>query len=279
VIGRLKRGVSRERAEAELQTFAARQRFAKGEDGEEYLTRVLPLRELFAANVRKLLLIFAGAVALVFLIACANFANLLLIRGAARQQEIAVRAALGASRWRLIRQLLAESAMLSLAGGTLGVVLSLAGVRALLALLPPGKIPRAGDIQLDGLVLMLAFGLCLVTGLVFGLAPAIQVTRRELREGVSEGGRNITGRHERLRGALVTAEVALALVLLTGAVLLVRSFLRMRSVNPGFRSVNLMAATVDLPDSRYRTAAQMRALDDRILRNWLHVPELNPLRR
>jgi putative ABC transport system permease protein len=155
--------------------------------------------------------------------------------------------------------------LLSLLGGTLGVLLSVAGVRALLALLPPGKIPRAGDVHLDGWVLAFTFGLSLVTGLVFGLAPALQATRRELREAVSEGGRTVTARHERLRGALVMAEIALALVLLTGAGLLVRSFLQIRSVDPGFRPANILAATVDLPDSRYRTAAQMRALDDRVL--------------
>jgi putative ABC transport system permease protein len=272
VMGRLKRGASPKQAQAELQAFAARRPLDKGEHRDDFVTRILPLRELFAADARKLLLIFAGAVAFVFLIACANFANLLLIRGASRKQEIAVRAALGASRWRLIRQLLAESTMLSLAGGILGVVVSMAGVRVLLALLPPGKIPRTGDIQLDRWVLVFTFGLSLVTGLVFGLAPALQATRRQLWEAVSEGGRSITGRHERLRGALVTAEIALALVLLTGAGLLVRSFLRMRSVNPGFRSANILAATVDLPDSRYRTAAQMRALDERVLARLSVVP-------
>ena len=267
VIGRLKPDVLPRQAQAELRTFAATRPLGEGEKRDDFVTRILPLKELFAADVRKLLLIFAGAVAFVFLIACANFANLLLIRGASRQQEIAVRAALGASRWRLVRQLLAESTLLSLTGGTLGVLLSIAGVRVLLALLPPGKIPRAGEVHLDGWVLAFTFCLSLVTGVVFGLAPALQVTRRELREAAGEGGRNVTGRHERLRGALVTAEIALALVLLTGAGLLVRSFLRMRSVNPGFQAANILAATIDLPDSRYRTAAQMRALHERVLTN------------
>jgi predicted permease len=265
VIGRLKPGVSPQQAQAELQAFAARLTLSEGENRNDFVARILPLRELFVADVRKLLLIFAGAVTFVFLIACANFANLLLIRGASRRQEIAVRAALGASRWRLVRQLLAESMLLSLAGGTLGVLLSIAGVRVLLALLPPGKIPRAGNVHLDGWVLAFTFSLSLVTGVVFGLAPALQATRRDLREAVSEGGRSVTGQTERLRGALVTAEIALALVLLAGAGLLVRSFLRMRSVDPGFQSTNILAATVDLPDSRYRTAAQMRALDERVL--------------
>ncbi len=272
VIGRLKPGVLPQQAQAELRTFAARRPLGEGEKRDDFVTRILPLKELFAADVRKLLLIFAGAVAFVFLIACANFANLLLIRGASRQQEIAVRAALGASRWRLIRQLLAESTLLSLMGGMLGVLLSIAGVRVLLALLPPGTIPRAGEVHLDGWVLAFTFCLSLVTGLVFGLAPALQVTRRELREAASEGGRNVTGRHEKLRGALVTAEIALALVLLTGAGLLVRSFLRMRSVNPGFQPANILAATIDLPDSRYRTAAQMRALHERVLANLAVLP-------
>ena len=272
VIGRLKRGTSLKQAEAELHTFAATRPLDKGQHPGDFVVSILPLRDLFVADSRKLLLVFAGAVAFVFLIACTNFANLLLIRGASRRQEIAVRAALGASRGRLIRQLLAESTMLSLVGGFAGVVLAMAGVRVLLALLPPGRIPRDADIQLDGWVLMFTFGLCLVTGLLFGLAPALQATRRELRETVSEGARNIAGRHERLRGVLVTAEIALALVLLTGAGLLVRSFLRIRSVNPGFRSANILAATVNLPGSRYRTAAQMRAFDERVLAKLSMLP-------
>ncbi len=264
VIGRLKPGVSPQQAQAELQRFTGTRPLGEGEK-HGLAAGIVPLRELFVADVRKLLLIFVGAVAFVFLIACANFANLLLIRGASRQQEIAVRAALGAGRGRLVRQLLAESTLLSLVGGALGVLLSIAGVRALLALLPPGKIARAGAVHLDGWVLVFTFGLSLVTGLVFGLAPALSATRRELRDVVSEGGRSVTGGHEKLRGALVTAEIALALVLLTGAGLLIRSFLRMRSVDPGFRAANVIAATVDLPDSRYHTAAQMRALDERVL--------------
>ena len=265
VMGRLKPGVSPQQAEAELQAFAARRPLDKDEKRSDFAARILPLRELFVADARKLLLIFEGAVAFVFLIACANFANLLLIRGTSRQQEIAVRAALGANRWRLIRQLLAESMLLSLSGAAVGILLSIAGVRALLALLPPGKIPRTSEVQLDGWVLAFTFGLSLMTGLVFGLAPAFQATRRQLREAVSEGARSTTARHERLRSVLVTAEIALALILLTAAGLLVSSFLRMRSVNPGFQSANILAATVDLPESRYRTAAQMRMLHERVL--------------
>ncbi len=272
VIGRLKPGISAQQAEAELKAFDARLPLDKGDDWKGLDAGILPLKELFVADVRKLLLIFAGAVAFVFLIACANFANLLLIRGTGRQPEIAVRAALGATRWRLLRQLVTESTLLSLAGAALGVLLSVAGVRVLLALLPPGKIPLPGAVHLDGWVLAFTLGLSLVTGLAFGLAPALQVTRRELREGVTEGGRSLTGPREGLRGALVIAEIALALILLTGAGLLLKSFARVRSVNPGFRSTNILAATVDLPKSRYRTAAQMRALDEGVLSSLSLLP-------
>jgi predicted permease len=272
VIGRLKPGVSPQQAQTELQAFDARQPLDDGDNWTGLDAGILPLKELFVASARKLLLIFAGAVAFVFLIACANFANLLLIRGASRQQEIAVRAALGASRWRLVRQLMTESTLLSFVGATLGVLFSAAGVRALLALLPPEKIPRTGEIHLDAWVLVFTLSLSLVTGLIFGLAPALHITRRELRDGVSEGGRSVTGRHERLRGALVTAEIALALVLLTGAGLLVKSFVRMRSVDPGFRSANILTATLDLPKSRYQTATQMRLLDERVLSSLSLLP-------
>lgn len=272
VIGRLKPGVSPQQAQTELHAFDARQPLDDGDNWTGLDAGILPLKELFVASARKLLLIFAGAVAFVFLIACANFANLLLIRGASRQQEIAVRAALGASRWRLVRQLMTESTLLSFVGATLGVLFSAAGVRALLALLPPEKIPRTGEIHLDAWVLVFTLSLSLVTGLIFGLAPALHITRRELRDGVSEGGRSVTGRHERLRGALVTAEIALALVLLTGAGLLVKSFVRMRSIDPGFRSANILTATLDLPKSRYQTATQMRLLDERVLSSLSLLP-------
>ena len=265
VIGRLKPGVSPQQALAELETFAPRLPRNPERPRDDFIARILPLKELFVADSRKLLLIFAGAVGCVFLIACANFANLLLIRGASRQQEIAVRAALGASRWRLLRQLLTESTLLSLVGGALGVVLSVGGVKALLALLPPGKVPHSADVHLDSWVLAFTFGLSLLTGLVFGLAPGLHATRRQFWEAAGEGGRSVTARHERLRSALVIAEMALALLLLIGAGLLLRSFLQMRSVNPGFRAANLLTATVDLPDSRYQSAAQMRALHEHVL--------------
>ena len=270
VIGRLKPAASPQQALAELQAFMARQPLSEHAKTDDFIARILPLKELFVADVRKLLLIFSGAVGCVLLVACANFANLLLIRAASRQPEITVRAALGASRWRLVRQLLAESTLLSLLGGVCGIMLSLAGTRALLALLPPGKIPSPESIHLDSGVLLFTLGLSLVTGILFGLAPGLQATRREFGETASAGGRSVTNRHERLRGSFVMAEIALAVVLLMGAGLLVRSFLRLQSVNPGFRGSHVLAETVDLPDSRYPSAVKMRALDQRVLEALSH---------
>jgi predicted permease len=265
VVGRLKPGVSPAKTQAELATFAATLSHDGGLSKDGYVARIVPLKELFVADVRKLLLIFAGAVTFVFLIASANYANLLLIRGAGRQPEIAVRAALGASRGRLVRQLMTESLLLSLVGAIVGLLLSVVGLRGLVALLPPDRIRSAGELHLDGWVLLFTFTLSLITGLIFGLAPALQATRRELREGVNEGGRSVVIRRERLRGALVVIEMALALILLAGAGLLTKRFLLMRSVNPGFRPTNLTVATLDLSGAGYHTAAQMREFDQRVL--------------
>lgn len=272
VIGRLRLNVSPQQAEAELLTFAANHPGDPKAHWNGFITEILPLKELFVAHIRKLLLIFTGAVAFVFLIACANFANLLLIRNAGRQPEIAVRAALGAGRWRLVRQMMAENMLLSLLGALMGVLLSVVGVRALLALLPPESIPFAETIGLDGWVLGFTLGLSLITGIVFGLAPAMQATRRELREGINEGGRSILRRREQTRSVLVAAEIALALVLLTGAGLLLKSFIKMQTLDRGFRSAGIITATVDLPKSRYRTALQMRLLDQQVLSSLSLLP-------
>ena len=265
VLGRLKPGISRQQAQAELVTFAATRAGRHDWGGHGFAVHILPLRDLFVAGVRKLLLIFAAAVGLVFLIACANFATLLLIRGSGRQPELAMRAALGASRWRLIRQLITESTLLSFAGASLGLLLSEMFLRAILALLPTQNIPPGARPHIDIWVLGFAFGLSLATGVLFGLAPALQATGRDLRQGVSEGRRNFSPRRERLRSGLVIFEIALSLILLAGAGLLVRSFLRMRAADLGFDSQGIVTAAVALPDARYRAAAQMRAFDERVL--------------
>jgi putative ABC transport system permease protein len=272
--GQPERAVLRQ-AQAELATFAEQTAVDSGFNGRGWVTRILPLKDLFVAGVRKLLLIFMGAVGFVFLVSCANFANLLLIRGSGRQPEIAVRAALGASRWRLVRQLLMESTLLPVGGAILGVLLSVAGVRTLMAILPADNIPPGSDLTPDMRVLLFALILALVVGVCFGLAPALGATRRALREGVTEGGRNRLVRRERLRGFLVVIELASALILLSGAGLLVKSFLQMRSVNPGFRATNLVVTTVDLPEGRYRTTAQMQAFDERVLTDLASLAGVN----
>ena len=272
VIGRLRSGVTPQQAQAALELFAARTTLDTGEKKEEFEANVLPLKDVIVADIRKSLLIFAGAVAFVLLIACANVANLLLIRAFSRRHEITVRAALGASRGRLIRQLLTESTLLALAGGLAGMLLALGGVPALLALAPEGTLPRAEQVGPDAWVLGFTFGLSLLTGIAFGLAPAFQATRRELRESLSESARTVTGRNERLRSALVVSEIALTLVLLTGAGLLLKSFLRIQSVDPGFRPENVLTVTVDLPDSRYRTPAQMQGFHEAALAGLSSLP-------
>jgi putative ABC transport system permease protein len=272
VIGRLRSGASQQQAQAELESLTGALPVRRGEDRRDMLAQVLPLKEMVVGNIRKSLLIFLGAVGFVLLIACANVANLLLMRAASRQQEIAVRAALGAGRGRLIRQFLTESTLVSLAGGTAGMVLAVWCVPVLLALAPAGQIPRTQDIQIDGWVLGFTFAVSVLTGLAFGLAPALQSARRALRAALGESGRTLTSRREGIRGALVVAEVALSLVLLTGAGLMLKSFLRMRAVDPGFRPENVLTMTVDLPESVYRNVSDLKAFHERTLQKLSRVP-------
>jgi len=173
VVGRLKPGIPQKLAQAELETFAHRLQLGPGEKRSDFVARIIPLKDSVVGNIQSSLLIFAGAVAFVLLIACANFANLLLIRAASRRQEISVRAALGAGRWRLIRQLLTESTLVSLAGGATGTLLATIGVPALLALAPAGKIPRIEEIRMDAWVLAFTVAISVMTGIVFGLMPAL----------------------------------------------------------------------------------------------------------
>ncbi|HZU25735.1 MAG TPA: ABC transporter permease [Bryobacteraceae bacterium] len=265
VIGRLRQGVSAQGAEFAFKALASSLPIYPNAHRSEYEASVRGLHDRVVAPVRKPLLVFTGAVAFVLLIACANVANLLLIRAASRRHEISVRAALGASRWRLIRQLLTESLVTFVLGGAGGVLLAKAVTPALLALAPAAAIPHGVEIGLDFRVIVFAFGLSLLTGFLFGLAPAFQATRRDLRLHLAEGGRTSTGGRQKLRSVLVVAEVALALVLLTGAGLLLRSLRQILSVNPGFQPRNVLTATVDLPDSAYSTAAKMRAFHQSVL--------------
>ena len=272
VLGRLKPGVTVQQAKAEFDAWVRHLPLERGERNNEMLAETLPLKDLLVGDIRTSLLIFAGAVAFVLLIACANVANLLLMRAASRQQEIAVRGALGAGRWRLIRQLLTESSLVALAAGAAGLILARLGVPLLLAMAPGGKIPRMEQIHFDGWVLAFTFGVAALTGIAFGLAPAFQATRNPLRAGLNAGGRTNTVRSEGLRSVLVVLEIAMALVLLTGAGLMLKSFARMRSVNPGFRAGNVLTMTVDLPDSVYRTTHEIKAFHARTLDKLANLP-------
>ena len=266
VVARLEPGVSMERAEAAVSALSDRlRREFPGTNGAIRIAMV-PLSDQLLGDVRTPLLVLLGAVGLVLLIACANVANLLLSRAAAREGELAVRTAVGARRGRLITQLLTESLILGLIGGAVGLLLAYAGTEALLALRPEG-IPRLDEVGIDGAVLAYTAAIALFTGLVFGLIPAIQVTRGDLTSSLKEGGRGaLAGRRgNRVRGGLIVAEMALAVMLLVGAGLLIRSFIELTAVDPGFRTEQVMAFDLALPASSYGGAAAERQFFDRLL--------------
>jgi putative ABC transport system permease protein len=257
VIARLKRGVTFERALAEFARLGDSLEAAYPAIDSGYRADIRPLIEQKVGETRRSLLVLLAAVGLLLAIACANVANLLLARGATRRKEIAVRAALGASRLRIAMQLLAESVLLALAGGALGVVLA-AGAVTLVARLGPANIPRLAHIHADWRLLLFAIVISFLTGILFGMAPALQISGGNLNAALLESGRGGTvGRSGRmLRSGLVVLEIALALVMLIGATLLARSFNRLRSVSPGFDSSNLL--TLRLPLSGGRNAAPPR---------------------
>ena len=273
VVGRLKPDVSVAQARTQFEAFV-HQNSDRSVDSREPWIGLLPLKELLVENIRGPLKLFAGAVAFVLLIACVNVANLLLARASGRHREIAVRAAVGASRGRLVRQLLAESTVIALAGGALGLFLARWAVRALIALAPNGRIPRLDSIVVDGWVLAFATIASLTTAVLFGLAPALRLTRHRFAGSLLPGGRTLHSGQERLRAALVVAEIALALILLTGAGLMIQSVLRLRAVDPGFRPDNVVALTVNLPPSRYRSAAALHAFHRETLTQLAALPEV-----
>jgi putative ABC transport system permease protein len=258
IFARLRPGISAAAAQAEMRTIAARLERQYPETNADRGARVTPLNDMVVGNVRPMLLALAGAVGFIVLIACANVANLLLARAAGRRREIAVRIALGASRARLLRQLLAESVLLALAGGSAGLLLAYWAVHALVAAMPATarfSLPRAQEIGVDFTVLLFTFALSLAAGILFGLVPAFDASRTELNASLKEGGRGVAGARGRIRGMLAAAEIALSIVLLTGAGLLLRSFEKLHSLDPGFQPRNAMAAVVSVAGTRHADPA------------------------
>ena len=256
-VARLKPGVSFEQARVEMDTVASRIEAEYPDWAKNWGVVVVPLRDQLAGEIRPALLVILGAVGFVLLIACVNVANLLMARSAGRRKEMALRAALGAGRMRIVRQLLTESLLLAVIGGALGLLFSYWCVEALVALSPPNLI-AAEQVGLN--LTVLAFTLCvsLLTGVAFGVVPAIETSRLNLSESLKESSRGNVGgtRAGRVRGALVVAEIGLSLVLLVGAGLMVRSFLRLQAVNPGFEAGHLLTMRVMLPQTKYPEAGR-----------------------
>jgi putative ABC transport system permease protein len=276
LIGRLKSDKSADEAQSELNLIAGRieQQFNDSHAGVK--ARLVPLQEEVVGNVRPILLVLLGAVGFVLLIACANVASLLLTRALSRQKEVAIRSALGASRWRVIRQLLTESILLSLAGGVAGLLIAYWAVPALIAVLPQSQLnamPFLTSLHINSGILAFSVVLSLLTGLIFGLAPALQSSRLDLNEALKEGGRQTSaGIGHRLRSAMVVTEIALAVVLLVGAGLMMKSLLRLLQTNIGFNTENLLTMTVILPPAKYTEVNQQINFNDQLRQRVQSLP-------
>lgn len=273
VIGRLKPGVSLERAGTEMATIAAQLEQEYPRTNTELTVGLAGLQEWIVGDIRPALRILFGMAAFVLLIACVNVANLLLSRATSQTQEIAIRSALGARRARIIRQLLAESLVLSTAGGALGVLIASAGVR-LLRTYGPAEIPRLTEIQMDGRILAFALGVTIATALITGLAPALQTSRADLsvplKESGDRGGAGASGNWT--RNLLVVAETALAVVLVVSAGLIAKSFARLNQVDPGFEPENLLAFNLSLPSSAYPENEQTTVFFQRLVKELETLP-------
>ena len=259
VVGRLKEGVTQAQAQDEMGAVAARLAQAYPQSNADWGVRLMPLGETLIGQARKPLLILFGAVVFVLAIACANVANLLLAQATARYKEIAIRSALGATRWRVMRQLLVESILLALVGGGLGVLLAFWGVDLMLALVPEDlRFARLDEARVDGAVLAFTAGISILTGIITGLLPGFKASRPDLTEALKEAGRGTTSgwRLRRARGLLVVAEVAVTLVLLVGAGLLIRNFVRLQRLELGFDARNLLTMQVGAPRRLYGQTEQ-----------------------
>ncbi|HSS49683.1 MAG TPA: ABC transporter permease, partial [Thermoanaerobaculia bacterium] len=273
-IARLAPGVTMEQARAEADVIGRRLSMQYPDANASYFRTmtVTSLTDQIVGDMRKPLLILLAAVAFVLLIACVNVANLLLVRAAVREGEIVIRAALGAGRGRIVRQLLTESLALALAGGVAGVALATWIVKGLIALSPRG-IPRLDLARVDGTALLFALGISLLTGVLFGLAPALQTSRTDLSGVIREGARGSKGRAgTHAQGVLVIVEMALAVILLAGAGLLIRSFSRLQNVDPGFQPDHAMTFKLELPRSRYSDESKLRAFTSTLIDQLRHLP-------
>jgi predicted permease len=274
VVARPRPGVAQARIDEELKTIgdSLKKRFPR--DNAELAFQTQPFAETFVGETRNRLFVLLGAVGLVLLIACSNVANLLLARGASRGRELAIRAALGAGRGRIVRQLVTENAVLALIAGIAGLVLAWWGIRSLIAIAPPG-IPRLDQTAINGSVLAFALAVSIVSSIVFGLAPALRAARAGVGERLKEGGRGQAGPGHRdwLRPTLIVAEVALAVLLLVGAGLLIRSAVELQRVRPGFDSAGVLTARVALPAGEYRSGRERAvATFERIVEETARVP-------
>ena len=272
-IARLKKDATREQARTEMVAITKRleQQYPDYNTGTS--ADVVGLQEQMVQNVRPALLLLLGAVSAVLLIACVNVANLLLARAAARGREVAIRTSMGASRGRVVRQLLTESVLLSVTGGVLGVILAWAALGPLLKL-ASSSIPKAIAVALDSRVLIFTFGISILTGILFGIVPALRTAKLDLRETLNEGSRSSTigpGQH-RVRGFLVAAEIATAMLLLVGAGLLLRSFARLQDVPPGFQPDHLLAADLPLSRNAYTKPEQRFGFFDRLVERAQSLP-------
>src|SRR5438128_2074939 len=264
VIGRLRAGATLSEARDEMRSIAAALEQQYPASNTNQSVTLNSMHDDLVQEIRPVLLLLLGAVALVLLIACANVANLLMARAAARQKEMAIRTALGASRWRIVRQLLTESLLLSLIGGRLGLLVAMWGTDALIAAIPD-TIPRAEDIGLDARVMLFTFLMSALTGCLFGLIPALQVSKPDLNKALKEGGRTAATMRQGARSALVIAEVALALVLLVGAGLLIRSLFAVHNVAPGVTPQNAITMQIPLSSNTFDTGPKIRDYFDRML--------------
>ena len=280
LIGRLKPGVSEDQALSELSVIAKRIEQEHNQSHAGTGVKLVQLQEQFVGQVKPVLLVLLAAVGFVLLIACANVASLLLTRSLSRQKEVAIRAALGANRWRVVRQLLTESFLLSLLGGAFGLLIAYWGVDALVATLPDTSIECVAVFEVAAHRFNASsrspFGLSLLTGIIFGLAPAIQASRPDLNEVLKEGGRTAAGgAKHRLRSVLVATEIAMAVVLLVGAGLMMKSLLRLLQSNVGFNPQNVLTMTVALPPAKYNDPAKQNAFFDQLQERVQSLPGVN----